>query len=212
MDGSKSKKEQILAAFKGKAIIHVASHGTYELNNPGSSTLEIGNESLSMRDVWAEGTTLGDTQLIVLSACRTGLVDVSGMKGNEFVGMAGGFILAGAKYVVSTLWSVGDLPTALLMSSFYRQLKNGDGVSSALRVAQIKLQNLSNADVVAYVKSCREISAEVSDKTSLDEELLYWKSRAKEDPHERPFSSPLHWAAFTATGAGAILGSPLEGV
>ncbi len=77
--------------------------------------------------------------LVVLSACRTGLgPDV---KGEGIVGLTTGFMYAGAKTVVSSLWKVDDTATAEFMSYFYRGLLRDQlSPAEALRTAKLEMQ------------------------------------------------------------------------
>ena len=77
-------------------------------------------------------------ELVVLSACQTGLGKE--IRGEGLVGLTRGFMYAGAPRVVASLWKVGDLGTAQLMSFFYRgMLKEGLRPAAALRAAQVAM-------------------------------------------------------------------------
>ena len=75
--------------------------------------------------------------LVVLSACQTGLGELSG--GDEIIGLSRAFLYAGAKDVIVSLWSVADDPTAFLMTQFYANLKENPAVH-ALRLAQLAVK------------------------------------------------------------------------
>lgn len=124
-------------------IIHFATHSFLDSMHP-----ELSGIALSMFD--REGRPqqgylrahevfnlrLG-AELVVLSGCRTGLGKE--VKGEGLYGMTRGFMYAGSKRVVVSLWDVQDLATARLMSDFYRALlgPKRPNAAAALRAAQI---------------------------------------------------------------------------
>jgi CHAT domain-containing protein len=75
------------------------------------------------------------TELVVLSACQTGLGRVH--VGEGVFGLRRAFVLAGARTLVMSLWKVPDDQTRELMEDFYRRLLDGEGRAEALRQAQL---------------------------------------------------------------------------
>lgn len=83
------------------------------------------------------GLSLLGTELVTLSACETGVGDVRA--GEGVFGLKRAFILAGARSVILSLWSVPSRETTELMIEFYRRLSSGITKATALRQAQLAL-------------------------------------------------------------------------
>jgi CHAT domain-containing protein len=75
-----------------------------------------------------------DADLVVLSACQTGMGSIR--EGEGLQGLYQGFIMAGSRTVLNTLWSVDDEGTATFMRFFYDSLMSGSSPKKALSDAQ----------------------------------------------------------------------------
>jgi CHAT domain-containing protein len=85
------------------------------------------------------GLDLLDTELVVLSACDTGLGQLH--LGEGVLGLRRAFAVAGAKALVMSLWKVPDEETGLLMGFFYRMLEEGKSRADALWEAQLSVRD-----------------------------------------------------------------------
>ena len=102
----------------------------------GSLPAEAEDGLLAAEDV--SGLDLLATELVVLSACETGLGEVR--TGEGVFGLRRAFVLAGAKTLVMSLWKVPDEQTRELMESFYRRTLAGEPRAEALRQAQLEMK------------------------------------------------------------------------
>jgi len=83
---------------------------------------------------------LSNTELVVLSACETGLGDIEGNEG--VYGLQRAFKIAGVKNLIMSLWKVPDAATAELMISFYKHwLEDKMSIRQALHTAQKELRD-----------------------------------------------------------------------
>jgi CHAT domain-containing protein/tetratricopeptide (TPR) repeat protein len=124
--------------------VHFATHGLLDTERPGLSSLVLSTVDpdgkpqdgfLRANDIYNMRLP---AELVVLSACQTGLGKE--VKGEGLIGLTRGFMYAGAKRVVVSLWSVNDKATSDLMAKFYRgMLQKSERPAAALRAAQIEM-------------------------------------------------------------------------
>lgn len=157
-------------------------------------TLRNGNrfrletQCLTLKEIFAT-LNLPSCRLVTLSACETGLV--SSVSTDEYIGLASGFLYAGATNVVSSLWSVSDFSTAFLMIRFYENLKNENlSVSQALQAAQNWLRTINRADFLTWLTNDVKIP---------EDKVKDIKNFVRRLP-KQPFADPQYWAAFCAIG------------
>ena len=106
----------------------------------GKQTLE-GREDGILTAYEISQMNLSNTELVVLSACETGLGDIQGNEG--VYGLQRAFKIAGAKYLIMSLWQVPDKQTSLLMTSFYKKwLENKMPIPDAFHAAQKEMRDI----------------------------------------------------------------------
>jgi len=133
---------------------------------------------------------LARCRLAVVSACQSGHYDTA-LSPDEFLGLPGGFLQAGAACVVASLWKVDDVATAVLMMRFYELLNPGPDSASqaplaALREARLWMRNLTPQGIGDFRQRHRAVLGPPN--AMFDESLA---------PRLASVSS---WAAFTAHG------------
>ncbi|MBP8115184.1 MAG: CHAT domain-containing protein, partial [Chitinophagaceae bacterium] len=105
----------------------------------GKQTLE-GREDGILTAYEISQMNLLNTELVVLSACETGLGDIQGNEG--VYGLQRAFKIAGAKYLIMSLWQVPDKQTSLLMTTFYKKwLTDKMTIPDAFHSAQKELRD-----------------------------------------------------------------------
>jgi CHAT domain-containing protein len=146
-----------------------------------------------------------DADLVVLSACETGLGREGG--GEGYLGFSQVLFRRGARALVLSLWKVDDVATALLMQRFYQNLlgkrpglTKGLGRAEALAEAQRWLRGLSRAEAegLAVKLSGGAWRGKV-------EKLQLAPADPQQPPPapgatDRPFAHPAYWAAFILLG------------
>lgn len=118
------------------SYLHFASHGQFDAASPLKSALLLAGDAqndgrLTVGELYSLSL---DADLVTLSACETGLGKIA--SGDDVVGLTRGFLYAGSRSIVASLWKVDDAATAYLMTKFYVTLKQAD-TREALRAAQL---------------------------------------------------------------------------
>jgi CHAT domain-containing protein/predicted negative regulator of RcsB-dependent stress response len=124
--------------------VHLATHGFFDNDKPALSSIVLSSFDAQGRDrrAFLRFPDLFNlnlpTELVVLSACETGLGN--NIPGEGLVGMTRGLMYAGALRVAVSLWSVDDQSTSELMQDFYTNLwRSKKSHAASLREAQLKM-------------------------------------------------------------------------
>lgn len=133
--GGEATVENVRRAAPSATLLHLATHALFRHDNPLFSGLQLADDWLLGRDLY--GMRLR-ADLVTLSACDTGASRIE--PGEEWMGLARGFLSAGAGRVMVSLWPADDAATAEQMARFYGHLQEGHGPAGALRRAQREMR------------------------------------------------------------------------
>ncbi len=143
-------------------ILHFATHGFVNESNPelsglllaqDTSALSLQKFETSLNTELNEGILYQNeiynlklnSELVVLSACETGLGKLS--KGEGIIGLTRALLYAGSKNILVSLWQVSDKSTSVLMVDFYKNLLNSkklNNTSFSKHVSEAKRQMIRN--------------------------------------------------------------------
>jgi len=167
-------------------IVHLATHAKFVPGQAYESFIVLGDgSSVSLRDI--QSWNLPNTDLVVLSACETGLGEAQLGSGVEILGF--GYLMqdAGAKAAIASLWQVSDGGTRVLMNAFYAALQAGYTKAEALQLAQ---QALIQGELEIKGTDERAEFNLVTARTGLP------------DAVNRHLNHPYYWAPFILIGNG----------
>jgi len=171
------------------AILHFATHGILDPSRPENSGLFLSmidrdgkpqNGFLGLQDIY---NLRAPVDLVVLSACRTGLG--KDVRGEGLIGLTRGFMYAGASSVVASLWKVDDEATSELMRRFYtNMLEKQMNPSAALREAQNAIRQRPEWN-----------------------SPYYWAAFTIQGEFNKPIKQPgkFRWPVYMAVGAALVL-------
>lgn len=148
--GKDATKEKVLQRLKFASLVHIATQGRDKNGeilltpNPMRESQEPRMEDymLTMADVAALQL---QARMVVLSCCHSAQGKI---KAEGTVGIARGFLAAGARCVLVALWEIDDEVTLELMNCFYKQLVSGKKASEALNHAMKHVWEQQDHDCV----------------------------------------------------------------
>ena len=216
---SKTGLQQQLESLQNADIAHFSCHGFFDFLDPLKSALILAGAKIATDNVDSENKSyirsrrgetfniaecltleeifdlrLSKCSLVTLSACETGLTDIRDST-DEYIGLPSGFLYAGATNIISTLWAVNDVSTAILMIKFYEIFlsKTRPPVAIALRESQLWLRSVTVKGLLEWVEASKLLSREHKQK-------IQDKYRRGYKQDYQPYESPVYWAAFCAVG------------
>lgn len=159
-------REEIVKTTSSPTVLHIATHGFFETDTALGRSLQsplfrsglvLAGANRALQDTAASdlfspsrrddgiltayeamNLNLDQTDLVVLSACQTGLGEVR--NGEGVYGLQRAFKVAGAKSLLMSLWKVDDDVTRQLMTAFYRNWLQTNDKVRAFRLAQQSLR------------------------------------------------------------------------
>src|SRR5262249_30013293 len=196
--GKAVTREDVLRHAAQSELLHYSGHAFFHPAQPLQSGLVLEGKGEVFQHRWL---TLADlftrlhmpnNRLTVISGCESGLVEMGVI--DEYIGLPSGFLYAGAPCVLSTLWPVADLSSALLMDRFHEEWAGGRrSVAAALHAAQRWLR-----DEISIGSRLLEVLpgflAHLPDPAQRDLCSERAEQLAAACPNEHPFASPHFWA------------------
>ena len=138
---------------------------------------------------------LENYNLVSLSACETAITGNETVEA-EYVGLVSTFLYQGVSHVVSSLWTVNEISTSLLMIYFYRQIRKGKTPNIALSTAIKWLRSLDYKKLERFYRfSFSQLGEESSSRIILQTYL-----NSVRNNKDKLFDHPYYWAGFIITG------------
>ncbi len=145
--GKQASEENFKKALESARYIHLATHGFVNEKTPALSGIAFSGHKAGHGDETDDGILYAgeiyglklDAELVVLSSCESGIGKL--VAGEGMIALTRGFLFAGARNIIYSLWKVDDRSTSALMVDFYRQTLAGKSYPAALCAAKRNLLN-----------------------------------------------------------------------
>ncbi|MFZ9737856.1 MAG: CHAT domain-containing protein [Prochlorotrichaceae cyanobacterium] len=167
--------------------VHSIHHASAQLSDPLNSSLHLADGTITLAQLMSYPWRMPQMQDIFLAACETNLGTPN--INDDILTLGAGFLCAGARSVVSTLWSVDALANSLFCEFYYYERQLGHNRPTALHNAQVQLrtQTISqlrlSTSIPAYLT---QLQQEISDLEAQGKDLYNdWKQKG--EPTEHPY-------------------------
>jgi CHAT domain-containing protein/tetratricopeptide (TPR) repeat protein len=140
--GANATKSALFSEKLGSyRCLHFATHAMLDERTPAQCGIALTPDGSKSDDGILRVNEIIDMKLnadmVVLSTCQSGLGQL--VRGEGMIGLTRAFLYAGAHSVVVSLWKVDDLATARFMQKFYKHLRDGADIPTALRQAKLDM-------------------------------------------------------------------------
>ena len=193
--------EAVHAALEQPGTLLLSLHGRFEAENPYLSRLLAADDDVFLHQ-FALGQTPVRRSAVVLGVCEAGRARRS--LSDEPLGFPAIFLQSGAGIVVAPSWPVDDFASFLFVTRLFEDMQAGAPLARAAQGAAHWLRDLSAQDALKRTDALmRRLQAAGAADTlaSISAELEAQGAWLRAfGPTDRPFRSPLDWAAFQVTG------------
>ena len=135
LQSAAATRAAFVESSKAASFVHIATHAIFRQDNPMFSSFKLADGYFTAFDLFSLACP---TNLVTLSGCQSGMSEVTGS--DDLLGLMRGFLYAGARSLLVSLWNVNDESTAALMVHFYREWQKGSAKSTAFRKAMLAVR------------------------------------------------------------------------
>ncbi|MDB4509421.1 CHAT domain-containing protein [Akkermansiaceae bacterium] len=219
LTGNEANLEKTLCEIRGATLVHLSCHGYYNAQFPDQSGIALpSGQQLPLSRLKPTDNFVLNARVVFLSCCESGISGKT-LPPDEFDGLLPAFLQCGARCAIGALWPVYDDAAFLLSVRFYTEFLDEEGnekksPAMALAASQAWLRTVTIRDIVeggwfteaelrrlscerfGYVR-LRGAERTCSSNRSIDSAS---EVTTEYDEGERPYRSPVDWAAFVLVG------------
>ncbi len=186
----------VVAAIQAGGVIHVACHASADVGRPLRSAIELpSGDRLTVAQIF--DARLSADATVVLSACESGLAGAYVV--DETLSLSTALLAAGCGGVLSTLWRVEDISTALLVLRFYWHWRREHRLAPlALALAQHWQRTSADRDKCRFVEDTL-VAARILDQAEA-RALAGVVREVSDSPAGNSYVEPYYWAGFCFSG------------
>jgi CHAT domain-containing protein len=203
MIGSAVTADAVARAFGHAGILLLSLHGAFDAENPFHSKIVTADGHFPLHQLLLGQTSI-KSRMVVLGVCEAGRVRRS--LSDEPLGFPAMLLQSGVTAVLAPAWQVDDFASFLFISKMFEAINRGTTIFHAARDTTRWLREVTAQSVLEQTDNLMDTVIDSGEQGKIAAAALQprlqkhkaWLETLK--PTERPFRSPLDWAAFQITG------------